>query len=326
MPKGADPDKVFALIWTTTPWTIPCNVAISANENFEYVWVRIGDEYLLMAKDLVEPTMKAGKVEDYEVLPDVMTGKQLEGLVFKHPFYDRKVPIILGDHVTLEAGTGLVHTAPDHGQDDFDVCKKYAAWGLKPLGTVDGTGRYTDKVPGFEGQFVFDTNVPVIKKLAELGALFAKSTFRHQYPHCWRCKEPIIYRATEQWFASVDGFRQKALDAIDTVKWIPSWGHDRIYNMIHDRGDWCISRQRVWACRSLSSTAKTAANTSSTTKPSLICRRCLLKKGPIRGGCTTSRNSCRKAINARTAAVHTSARKRISWTSGSTAAAPIRAY
>ena len=105
-----------------------------------------------------------------------MTGKQLEGLVFKHPFYDRKVPIILGDHVTLEAGTGLVHTAPDHGQDDFDVCKKYAAWGLKPLGTVDGTGRYTDKVPGFEGQFVFDTNVPVIKKLAELGALFAKST------------------------------------------------------------------------------------------------------------------------------------------------------
>lgn len=246
MPKGADPDKVFALIWTTTPWTIPCNVAISANENFEYVWVRIGDEYLLMAKDLVEPTMKAGKVDDYEVLPDVMTGKQLEGLVFKHPFYDRKVPIILGDHVTLEAGTGLVHTAPDHGQDDFDVCKKYAAWGLKPLGTVDGTGRYTDKVPGFEGQFVFDTNVPVIKKLAELGALFAKSTFRHQYPHCWRCKEPIIYRATEQWFASVDGFRQKALDAIDTVKWIPSWGHDRIYNMIHDRGDWCISRQRVW--------------------------------------------------------------------------------
>lgn len=247
MPKGADPEKVFALIWTTTPWTIPCNVAISANEEFDYVWVRVGDEYLLMAKDLVEPTMKAGKVEDYEVLPDVMKGKQLEGLVFQHPLYaDRKVPVILGDHVTLEAGTGLVHTAPDHGEDDFNVCMKYAAWGLKPLGTVDGTGRYTDKVPGFEGQFVFDSNVPVIKKLAEINALFAKSTFRHQYPHCWRCKQPIIYRATEQWFASVDGFRQEALDAIDKVRWIPSWGHDRIYNMIRDRGDWCISRQRVW--------------------------------------------------------------------------------
>ena len=247
MPKGADPEKVFALIWTTTPWTIPCNVAISANEEFDYVWVRIGDEYLLMAKNLVEPTMKAGKVEDYEVLPDVMKGKQLEGLVFQHPLYaDRKVPIILGDHVTLEAGTGLVHTAPDHGEDDFNVCMKYAAWGLKPLGTVDGTGCYTDKVPGFEGQFVFDSNVPVIKKLAEINALFAKSTFRHQYPHCWRCKQPIIYRATEQWFASVDGFRQEALDAIDKVRWIPSWGHDRIYNMIRDRGDWCISRQRVW--------------------------------------------------------------------------------
>ena len=246
MPKDADPEKVFALIWTTTPWTIPCNQAISANENLEYVWVRVGDEYLLMAKELVDVTMQAGKVTDYEVLPDVMTGKQLEGMVFLHPFYDRKVPIILGDHVTLEAGTGLVHTAPDHGQDDFDVCMKYEAWGLKPMGTVDGSGRYTDKVPGFEGQFVFDANVPVIKKLAEQSALFAKNTFRHQYPHCWRCKNPIIYRATEQWFASVDGFRQKALEAIDTVKWIPSWGHDRIYNMIHDRGDWCISRQRVW--------------------------------------------------------------------------------
>ena len=243
MPKGADPDKVFALIWTTTPWTM----AICANENFESVWVNIGEEYLLMAKELVEATMKAGKAEDYEVLPEVMTGKQIEGLVFQHPFYaDRKVPVLLGDHVTLDAGTGLVHTAPDHGQDDFDVCVKYASWGVKPIGTVGSNGCYTDKVPDYEGKFVFDMNVPIIKRLAEMGALFAKSTFRHQYPHCWRCKNPIIYRATEQWFSSVDGYRQKALEAIDQVQWIPGWGHDRIYNMIHDRGDWCISRQRVW--------------------------------------------------------------------------------
>ncbi|MCH4218584.1 MAG: isoleucine--tRNA ligase [Megasphaera sp.] len=247
MPKGADPDKTFALIWTTTPWTIPCNEAICANEKFEYVWVKIGEEYLLMAKDLVEATMEAGKVTDYEVLPEVMTGKQLEGLIFQHPFYeDRKVPVILGEHVTLETGTGLVHTAPDHGEDDFNVCQKYASWGLKPLGTVGPDGKYTKVVPDFEGMFVFDANVPVIKKLASLDALFAKSSFRHQYPHCWRCKKPIIYRATEQWFSSVDGYRQKALEAIDRVKWIPAWGHERIYNMIRDRGDWCISRQRVW--------------------------------------------------------------------------------
>ena len=246
MPKGADPDKVFALIWTTTPWTLPANVAICANAELEYVWVKNGEEYYLMAKDLVTATMQAGKIEGYEVLPEVMTGKQLEGLVFHHPFYDRKVPIILGDHVTLEAGTGLVHTAPDHGQEDFDVCMKYAAWGLKPLGTVGPDGCYTNIVPEYEGKFAFDMNVPIIKRLAELGVLFAKGSLRHQYAHCWRCKNPIIYRATEQWFSSVDGYRQKALEAIDRVKWIPSWGHDRIYNMIRDRGDWCISRQRVW--------------------------------------------------------------------------------
>ncbi len=247
LPQDADPDKAFALIWTTTPWTIPANMAICANEELDYVWVRTGEEYLLMAKDLVKATMEAGKVEDYEVLPEVMKGKQLEGSVFVHPFYaDRKVPILLGDHVTLEAGTGLVHTAPDHGEDDFNVCMKYASWGLKPIGTVGADGCYTNKVPDYEGKFVFDMNVPIIKRLAEMGALFAKSSMRHQYPHCWRCKNPIIYRATEQWFSSIDGYRQKALDAIDKVQWIPAWGHERIYNMVRDRGDWCISRQRVW--------------------------------------------------------------------------------
>jgi len=246
MPKGADPEKVFAVIWTTTPWTLPANVAICANEKFEYVWVKNGEEFYLMAKDLVADTMRAGKIDGYEVLPEVIMGKQLEGLVFQHPFYDRKVPILLGDHVTLEAGTGLVHTAPGHGVDDFEVCQKYAGWNLPIISPVGPDGKYTKEVPEYEGQFVFDCNVPIIKRLAENGTLFAKSSLRHQYAHCWRCKNPIIYRATEQWFSSVDGYRQKALEAIDHVQWIPSWGHDRIFNMVRDRGDWCISRQRVW--------------------------------------------------------------------------------
>lgn len=247
MPKGADPEHVFALVWTTTAWTVPANVAICVNADLEYVWVKVGEDYLLVAKELVKSVMDFAKVTDYEVLPEVMTGKQLEGLVFQHPFYeDRKVPILNGDHVTLEAGTGLVHTAPDHGEEDFNVCQKYAAWGLKPLGTVGPDGCYTKVVPEWQGKSIFDIDGLVIKRLAETGSLFAKGSIRHQYAHCWRCKNPVIYRATEQWFASVDGFRQKALDAIDHVRWIPSWGHDRIYNMIRDRGDWCISRQRVW--------------------------------------------------------------------------------
>lgn len=248
-PHGFDLDHVYALIWTTTPWTIPANLAICANEEIEYVWVNVGGDAVLMAKELVSSTLAAAKITDYVVLPEVMTGKQIEGLVFQHPFYgDRKVPVILGAHVTLESGTGLVHTAPDHGAEDFDACKKYAAWDLGPIGTVGPDGRYTKAVPQYEGRFVLDddTQVQIIKDLAHCGALFAKATLRHQYAHCWRCKNPIIYRATEQWFSSVDGYRQKALAAINQVKWIPDWGHDRIYNMIRDRGDWCISRQRVW--------------------------------------------------------------------------------
>ena len=247
MPAGADPEKVSALIWTTTPWTVPTIMCLCVGPDIDYVWVKVGDQYMLMAKELVASAMAAGKVEDYEVLPDVMKGSQLEGLAFQHPFYpDRKLPVVCGDHVTLESGTGVVHTAPDHGEDDFNVCKKYAAWGLKPMGTTDSRGCYTKVIPDYQGMFVFDANVPILKRLAEEGWLFAKASMRHQYPHCWRCKEPILYRATEQWFASVDGFRQEALDAIDKVRWIPAWGHDRIYNMIRDRGDWCISRQRVW--------------------------------------------------------------------------------
>lgn len=246
-PQGFDKGHTYALIWTTTPWTIPANKAIAANSDIEYVWVKVGDDALLLAKELVASSMEAAKVTEYEVLPGIMKGKDIEGLRFVHPMYeDRKVPVILGDHVTLEAGTGLVHTAPDHGVEDFEVCKKYPDWHLEPIGTVGPDGKYTSAVPGYEGKFALDMNVEMIKALAASGALFAKGSLRHQYAHCWRCKNPIIYRATEQWFSSVDGYRKKALEAIDQVQWIPSWGHDRIYNMIRDRGDWCISRQRVW--------------------------------------------------------------------------------
>ena len=237
-PQGFDKDHTYALIWTTTPWTIPANKAIAANSDIEYVWVKVGDDALLLAKELVESSMEAAKVTEYEVLPGIMKGKDIEGLRFVHPMYeDRKVPVILGDHVTLEAGTGLVHTAPDHGVEDFEVCKKYPDWHLEPSGTVGPDGKYTSAVPGYEGKFALDMNVEMIKALAASGALFAKGSLRHQYAHCWRCKNPIIYRATEQWFSSVDGYRKKALEAIDQVQWIPSWGHDRIYNMIRDRGD-----------------------------------------------------------------------------------------
>lgn len=246
MPVGADPDKVFAVIWTTTPWTIPANVAICANTDFEYVWVKVGEEYYLMAKDLVVAVMKAVKIDDYEVLPEIMTGKQLEGLVFHHPFMPRKVPILLGDHVTLESGTGLVHTAPGHGVEDFDVVKKYEGLHLPILCPVTSDGHFTDTVDEFSGMDIHEAEVPIIKRLAHDGKLLGKGTLHHQYAHCWRCKNPVIYRATEQWFSSVDGYRQAALNAIDKVQWIPAWGHDRIYDMIRDRADWCISRQRIW--------------------------------------------------------------------------------
>ena len=172
-----------------------------------------------------------------------MKGATIEGMLFAHPFMEREVPIILGDHVTLEQGTGCVHTAPGHGQEDFEVGVKY---NLPVINPVDHAGKFTAEGGKFAGLFIHDANVPIIKELAEKGMLMGKSSLKHQYAHCWRCKNPVIYRATEQWFASVDGFRAEALQAIGEVQWIPTWGEDRIRNMVADRQDWCISRQRVW--------------------------------------------------------------------------------
>ena len=258
LPAGVDPKQAYAVIWTTTPWTMPANVAISVNPELEYGWVKVGEEYYLMATELVEAAMKDIGIEDYEIV-NRFSGADLELADFKHPFVERNSTVLLGDHVTLEAGTGCVHTAPAHGEDDFNIVQRYNKEGkaeLPIVSLVNETGNYTKQVDDnrygdtefpLAGVEIHDAEVPVIKILAHNNALLHKSSLRHQYAHCWRCKNPVIYRATEQWFSSVDGYRQQALDAIDNqVQWIPKWGHDRIFNMVRDRGDWVISRQRIW--------------------------------------------------------------------------------
>ena len=241
LPPALDPNKVFAVIWTTTPWTLPANVAIAVHPEFEYSWVAAGDEVYLLANELIPQVAEAAGLE-MQIIAST-TGKQLEGLAFSHPFMERDSVVVLADYVTSDTGTGCVHTAPGHGTDDFETGARYK---LPVISPVNHAGVLTQEAGPFAGQFVFDANGPIIAHLAHSGHLLAKGSIRHQYAHCWRCKSPVIYRATEQWFASVDGFRDEALAAIEGVKWIPSWGKDRIHNMVADRHDWCISRQRVW--------------------------------------------------------------------------------
>ncbi len=241
--EGVAPkEKINFVIWTTTTWTLPANLAICLNESFEYSVVKANDEYYVLASELVENTMKAAAITEYETVAK-FKGSELEGILCKHPFLDRDSIVILGDHVTLEAGTGCVHTAPGHGAEDFLVCQKYKIPVLVP---VDSKGFLTKDAGPFEGMFYKKSNPAIIEKLTQDGRLLASEKITHQYPHCWRCKDPIIFRATEQWFASIDGFREEALKAIKDVKWIPEWGEERITNMVRDRGDWCISRQRIW--------------------------------------------------------------------------------
>ncbi len=237
--------KVFMVIWTTTPWTLPANLAVALHPDFTYsaVETETGDVYIL-AKDLVKESMEAFGVSNYTMLVDI-NPRDLENAHCRHPLYDRESLIILGTHVTLEAGTGCVHTAPGHGREDFEVGNKY---GLDAYSPVNDNGCFTDEVDMFAGQFVFKADAQIIETLKSNNALLASAKITHSYPHCWRCKKPVIFRATPQWFISMDktNMRQKALKAIDTVTWIPSWGRDRIYGMIEKRPDWCVSRQRTW--------------------------------------------------------------------------------
>jgi isoleucyl-tRNA synthetase len=242
---GLQGKKVAVIIWTTTPWTIPANLAIALHPKFVYAAVGVGHgEVYILARELVEACMQTFGISDYEILAE-FEASALEGKKCRHPLYDRESLLILGDHVTLDAGTGCVHTAPGHGREDYEVG---LAYGIDAYSPVDDDGRFTEDVEFFKGGFVFDTNEAINDKLAEVDTLLARAGLEHSYPHCWRCKQPVIFRATPQWFISMEdtGLRQKSLTAIDAVQWIPHWGRDRIYGMIENRPDWCISRQRAW--------------------------------------------------------------------------------
>ena len=243
---GIPLDKAWIVIWTTTTWTLPANVATCLNPSLEYAFVKIGDEYHLTAAGLVESTMKACHIEDYEVLEPRILGSEFELMQYQHPFLDRKGLVILGDHVTLEGGTGCVHTAPGHGVEDFEVCVNHYPQ-VPVIVPVDDGGYLTEEAgKEFAGLKVWAANKVILEHIKQSGHLMGVQHITHQYPHCWRCHHPIIFRATEQWFCSIDKFREEAYKAIDEVKWQPAWGHDRMHGMVRDRSDWCISRQRVW--------------------------------------------------------------------------------
>jgi len=258
--------KVYVLIWTTTPWTIPANLAIAFHPDHTYAAAEVDGEVWIMAEALLEQVMAKADKRSFTVL-EKFSGKQVEGLKCRHPFVERESVLILANYITLDTGTGCVHTAPGHGQEDYESGLEY---NIPIYSPVDDRGRFTPDVQFFAGQFVFDANEAVIQKLAEVGALIHSEPYVHQYPNCWRCKNPIIFRATEQWFISMEksGLRQKALRAIDEVTWIPRWGHDRIYGMIQNRPDWCISRQRAWGVPIIAFTCQT-------------CRELLIEEGVV---------------------------------------------
>ncbi|HTN52148.1 MAG TPA: isoleucine--tRNA ligase [Anaeromyxobacter sp.] len=271
--------KARLAVWTTTPWTLPANLAVAVHPDLTYVVYELGGAALVVAKDLlvrflseVAPgelavtdvptahspqaheaatggggTVLAAHLKDPRKILGYLEGKALEGLRYRHPFMGRESPVILGEHVTLEAGTGLVHTAPGHGQEDYEVGLRY---GLEILNPVDGAGRFTAEAGPYAGRKILEANAEIIRDLQASGHLLSdpSATLRHSYPHCWRCHQPVVFRATDQWFLSLDhhGLRKTTLSEIDKVRWIPSWGRDRIYNMIENRPDWCLSRQRTW--------------------------------------------------------------------------------
>ncbi len=251
----------YVLIWTTTPWTLPANRAVAVHPDFDYVVVRVpadkakaalssekdgADEIWIVAEARLQAILLALGLEqqDVEILHE-LKGQELEGLQVHHPFIDRQGPVIVADYVTLDSGTGIVHIAPGHGTEDYESSRKY---GLEVYSPVDDRGLFTKDVQGLEGQHVFKANPEVVEHLRQKGMLIHTEELSHSYPHCWRCKRPVIFRATAQWFISMDknDLRSRALENIDRVKWIPAWGRDRIYGMVEARPDWCISRQRAW--------------------------------------------------------------------------------
>jgi isoleucyl-tRNA synthetase len=242
---GANVANLFGVIWTTTPWTLPANLAICLNPHLDYVAVAVDGNHYIVAERLAEAFLAAiGADPQAQRIAVNLNG--LDGRdVFRHPFIDRPSRLLFESHVTADTGTGCVHTAPGHGYEDFQVGQKY---GLPVLTPVDDRGVFTEEAGVYAGRKVFETNEDIVAALLESGALLGARKVEHSYPHCWRCKNPLIFRATEQWFLRVDhaGLREKALEQIDVTQWVPKWGHDRIYNMMQTRPDWCLSRQRAW--------------------------------------------------------------------------------
>jgi len=239
--------RLYAVIWTTTPWTLPANLGIVLNENFDYTALQVGNNCYIVAERLAEAVEQACGLQVARRIPLKREAlKALDGRdLFRHPFADRDGRLMFGDHVTADAGTGLVHTAPGHGYEDFVIGNKY---GLETFTPVDDAGRFTAAAGEWAGRNVFEANPSIVEHLRALGALLKAEPFEHSYPHCWRCKNPLIFRATEQWFLRIDhkGLRARAIAEIDRVQWVPAWARDRIRNMVEARPDWCLSRQRAW--------------------------------------------------------------------------------
>ncbi|MEX1056575.1 MAG: class I tRNA ligase family protein, partial [Natronospirillum sp.] len=232
------------VIWTTTPWTIPASLAVSVGADLMYSLVEANGQHYVLAHDLLASAAQRYGWTDFTVVAET-SGQALDNLLLKHPFYDRDVPVLVGDHVTLEAGTGCVHTAPDHGADDFVICQRY---GIETINPMNDAGVYRDHIEGFAGQHVYKVDPVVIEWLQSTDTLLAHETIKHQYAHCWRTKTPLIYRATPQWFISMtkNNLKAQAQAAIPAVRWVPSWGQNRMEAMIEQSPDWCISRQRTW--------------------------------------------------------------------------------
>ncbi|MCK4840181.1 MAG: class I tRNA ligase family protein, partial [Desulfobulbaceae bacterium] len=241
---GAAGLEVSAVIWTTTPWTLPANLAVAFHPDFTYAAVKVDNEIWILAEGLVEQAFAEFEIEDYQIL-NTFSATALEGRKCRHPFLDRDSLMVLADYVTLETGTGCVHTAPGHGREDYLTGIKY---GLDILSPVDNRGVFTAEAGPYGDQFYKKANPLICEDLQKSNHLIKHSSFSHSYPHCWRCRKPVIFRATEQWFIGMEknDLRERALKAIREVQWVPSWGMDRIYGMVETRPDWCLSRQRAW--------------------------------------------------------------------------------
>ncbi|MBU0482795.1 MAG: isoleucine--tRNA ligase, partial [Proteobacteria bacterium] len=246
--KGDDAHRrlynIYFIIWTTTPWTLPANVAIAAHPKYEYVFLNVGEEIWVVSEGLLNILVEKLRLKEHKII-DKTRGEFLEGIVCKHPFLDRDSRLVLDEYVTLEQGTGLVHIAPGHGIEDYQVGLKYKLPIVMP---VDSKGYFDNTVGEFSGKYYDESNKLITQRMEKDGSLLKLEFIKHSYPHCWRCKKPVIFRATEQWFISVDHdkMREHALKAIGKTKWIPAWGENRIRGMVETRPDWCISRQRSW--------------------------------------------------------------------------------